>query len=60
MGVFRFVIEDIKKNVGKYRNSVDRFGLGLIRLVEMKKRLVIFLLDGYLYSVKVYILSWWL
>lgn len=38
---------------------MDRFGLGLIRLAEMKKRLVIPSSDGHLYSVKAHIPSWW-
>lgn len=51
--------EDTNKNAGKYRNSVERFGLGLIRLAEIKKRLVIPSPNGHLYSVKAHIPNWW-
>ncbi|XP_022288369.2 iron-sulfur cluster assembly factor IBA57, mitochondrial-like [Crassostrea virginica] len=50
---------DTNKNAGKYRNSVDRFGLGLIRLAEIKKRLLIPSTNGQNYNVKAHVPGWW-
>ncbi|XP_062578401.1 putative transferase CAF17 homolog, mitochondrial [Saccostrea cucullata] len=50
---------DTKKNAGKYRNSLDKFGLGLIRLAEVKKKLVISTPSGQQYNVRAHIPSWW-
>ncbi|XP_048747304.2 putative transferase CAF17 homolog, mitochondrial [Ostrea edulis] len=50
---------DTKKNAGKYRNSLDKYGIGLIRLAEVKKRLVISTSSGHCHGVKAHIPSWW-